>query len=668
MAGPWEEYRQQTEGAAKAGPWTEYADGTLASNDMVSLSDRDGKGFLEKLDAGARGAADTLTFGYADEIAAGLSSGFGAVGDYDEDLAQERAVDRFDEENNTYSRLAGQLAGALVPGVGVARAVAPYLAGKSAATVAGAGVGGGALYGSAYGLGSGEDTKGRISEAAKGAVIGAGAGALGTVAAKGAGWAANKLLRSKRAAQELAEVGLSDESADLVRRALVNDNANISNIADGGMLADVTPTGRSMLDAYIQRGGRAVGAAKDAIEQRAAAARNNVNAVLDEVMGKPIGTGTIVREIKEGSAEKLANVYDAAYSQPIDYASTKGRLLEQLITNRVPARAIREANELMRISGEQSKQILAKVGDDGTVTFERLPDVRQIDYITRALGDMASKSDGAGKLGGQTAKGAKLEALSRKIRDAAKSLVPEYKTALDTAADAISQRKAVEFGAKLLQPGVSRDEVLRLHSIMGKAERQAAKQGVRSFIDERLSNVYRTITDGNVEARQAVSAIKLLTTDANKSKLRMVLGRDASKVSKVIDEAATALDLRASIATNSRTYGRQAAQSALDDMATPGLLRTFVERGERGGVMEGAKAIARKAFDSDTLTAKQDKVVEEVVNALTGSRSGDAKQIAAKLVRSGATQQRAEDAARRISYILGGGVTGGATAAGSGPR
>ena len=43
------------------------------------------------VDAFMRGAADAATFGFADEIAAGLGTGFGYLGDYDQELARQRA-------------------------------------------------------------------------------------------------------------------------------------------------------------------------------------------------------------------------------------------------------------------------------------------------------------------------------------------------------------------------------------------------------------------------------------------------------------------------------------------------------------------------------------------------------------------------------------------------
>lgn len=143
---------------------------------------RDGDGVFEKIDAGVRGAADMLTLGFADEIAAGLSTGFGTLGDYDEALAEQRAVDRFDEQENPYARLAGQVGGGLTGGVGLAKSGAtlvgrqvPRLSAVAPkATATGLAAAEGAAYGGAYGFGSGEGAEDRVRDAK----IGAGTGAV----------------------------------------------------------------------------------------------------------------------------------------------------------------------------------------------------------------------------------------------------------------------------------------------------------------------------------------------------------------------------------------------------------------------------------------------------------------------------------------------------------
>lgn len=116
-----------------------------------------------ELEAGVRGVADTLTLGFADELYA-LSETVQDGGTYDENLRRQRAIDEFDEQNNSVSRLTGQIAGGFVlPGFG---ATTP---GRLAAVGAG--------YGGAYGFGSGDgSTADRLLSAAGNATVGAVAG------------------------------------------------------------------------------------------------------------------------------------------------------------------------------------------------------------------------------------------------------------------------------------------------------------------------------------------------------------------------------------------------------------------------------------------------------------------------------------------------------------
>lgn len=143
------------------------ADPTPEEAERMRQSRRESEEFrnssLGNVDAFVRGAADTVTLGLSDEIAAAGNTIFSG-GTMAENLARERATDAYDAENNFYARTGGQLAGGLaLPGFG--------------ATTAGqlARVGGG--YGAAYGFGSGEGTVGdRLVNAGKGAAIGVGSG------------------------------------------------------------------------------------------------------------------------------------------------------------------------------------------------------------------------------------------------------------------------------------------------------------------------------------------------------------------------------------------------------------------------------------------------------------------------------------------------------------
>jgi len=128
-----------------------------------------------KVGAAIDGAAQGLTFGFSDEIAAGLDSGFGYLGDYDKSLQEERA--RMAENK----RLAGgyHLAGEL-PGM-VASTLGTGGAGMARGALAAAKQG--AKYGAVSGAGYSEadSLEGRAKDALVSAGVG---GALGPVAQK----------------------------------------------------------------------------------------------------------------------------------------------------------------------------------------------------------------------------------------------------------------------------------------------------------------------------------------------------------------------------------------------------------------------------------------------------------------------------------------------------
>src|SRR6202008_2610599 len=109
---------------------------------------------------------------------------------------------------------------------------------------------------------------------------------------------------------------------------------------------------------------------------------------------------------------------------------------------------------------------------------------------------------GQGALGGQTQLGSAYQNLSRDIRGKLRQAVPEYGTALDTAADPISQVQAVKLGSKILSPSQTMDDVAIAVDGMGAAEKRAVAQGIRSDIDNRMANVTRALTDSNMDARE----------------------------------------------------------------------------------------------------------------------------------------------------------------------
>lgn len=573
------------------------------------------------LDAATTGAGDALTFGWGDE-AAGLAG---------MDTQAIRSRQEALQESNPVASTAGAIGGGLALAGPLSRL------GLSAAA-AGQGLGVRAIAGGLEGMGLGglygagaADDESRLMGAAEGGAIGGALGSAFPVVAAGAGRAYEAVRNARNANPIARQAGIRPETARALGGILEADgslgsqgSANMARAGHERMLVDAGPTAQGALDTTIQRGGRGAAIAREAIDGRVGRDSAALGQALDSILGQPKGATATREGIRTGSSAARRTAYDSAYSQPINYSDPRAMKVEELISGRVPGSAIRRANELMRAEGQQSKQILARVADDGSASFETLPDVRQLDYITRALNDLAEAGEGAGAMGGQNALGRAYQNLSRDIRDNLKTLVPEYGTALETAADPIRKSKAVELGSRMLSRGVARDEAEIAVRGMTGPEKQAVAQGIRSQIDEAMANVQRTATDPNVDARAALDALKRLSSPANREKTTLVIGdQAANRLFGEMDRVAQSFELRAGVTTNSRTFGRTAMNERVRDLAgSEGPVRTAM----RGEPVNAVKRVIQ-AITGETparQVGREDALYTELARLLT--RRGGAGQ------------------------------------------
>ncbi len=598
-------------------------------------------------DVGSVGAyisklAPGLSFGFADEAAAGIGSLF-EDRSYDEILSGLRKQDAEISEKYPVASTLGEITGAVaLPGVGGAKlaAQAPTLAGKMAL---GAGVGG--AQGGLYGFGTGEGGLGnRLKEGLSGAAIG---GALGFgIPAIGAGLQAvtrggkEMIANATLASRGAKQLGISPRAAKVLSESLSMENpgdmlASLGRAGPGAMLADGADGLRGLLDATMRSPGRASSVAAPRIDARAADSLTGINTALDSAMGAPGGVKGAQGAIRSATAPARKAAYDAAYAAPIDYASDAGMQLEGLIP-RLPGKAISYANELMRLNGEKSAQIMAKIGDDGTVTMERMPDVRQWDYIKQALDQLAESGDGAGAMGGQTRLGSAYQGLARTIRDGVAESVPEYRTALEAGADTIQRVQGVKSGTKLLSTGTTREDVAMMLDGATGPERAAIMSGVRQQIDDTLARVKAVGSDPNIDAREAQKALSLLSSRDAQDKLEMLLGNQWPAIKTQLDQGAAALGLRARTAANSATAGRLGADQVINDSVDPSALRQgkpFAAASEVAGALMGTSKSAvnrlradAKADLADVLTRPgQGPQIMQTVQALLKNAEVDPK-------------------------------------------
>lgn len=486
------------------------------------------------------------------------------------------------------------------------------------------GISGGAIAG-ADSLARGNDPTTAGLTALGGGILGAAGGAaapyIGAAFSK-AGEAGRRALGMSPSA---GEVGISRPAADLLTDTLMADNTlgtqaaiNMSQAGPRAMMADAGPNMSSLLDTAIQSSGPGARIATEAIEGRASGAYDDIIDALSGSLGDPRGVYTTAKDLRVGTAAPRQAAYDAAYETPIDYSSEAGRAIEQLMP-RIPSSVVDAAKKLMQAEGVQSQQMFAQIAQDGSVVINRMPDVRELDYITRALNTVANSTEGQGAFGKMTDLGRVYQNLARDIRNATKEAAPAYATALETAATPLQQKEALEFGARLLQPGLARDEAADVINGLTGPQRQFAKQGVASQIDEALANVRAVASDPNLDAREAKKALQDLSSRAARDKIALLMGDEAASTAlfKQLDEAARSLELRANTSTNSRTFARTALNDTVQSYINDGAVNQALQ----GKPINAAQSIVQALTGRDARGRKaiSDKVYAEIAELLTMS-------------------------------------------------
>ncbi len=513
----------------------------------------------------------------------------------------------------------------------------------------------GAVGGGLGAIGGAANSTGGLKERAEGALKGAGGGAAIGAAfpllARGAGAVYDNVAGRFAANDAASRMGIDPEAARFLQTRLAADDslgpAGMQRMRAAGpeaMLADAGPSARNTLDYAIQSSGGAGRAARDAIDQRVVRSNTRAEQGMDAALGRPQGVYTAEEGLRAGARPQTHEAYEGpngAYAQSIDYAAAPGRELESLLQS-VPPEAIARANRLMRIGRDPaSRQIMADIADDGTVTFRTMPDVRQLDYITRALNEEARHGIGAGAMGGQTDMGRAITNLSRDIRQALRQAVPEYATALETAATPIGQREALQFGADILSPALARDEAVATARAMTGPERAFARQGVRSRIDEVVANVKQMASDPNFDARELRKMLTEVSSPAARVKIAALFDNpsDANQLFGTLDEAMRSLELRAGVADNSRTFQRQEMGRQVDAVTNPqGMLATL----GKGEPLNAGKRLAQAVtgLTPERSLAAKDAMMRDVVRLLTQQGPG-AVQTAGTLSRLGNQRQMA---------------------------
>lgn len=636
-------------------------------------------------------AQDQMTLSGVSPLLAGVtkfSQGLPFVGEYSDELTgmidpaageQQRAVQGAMDRQYPKTSTALQIGGGIAGSAPLAALAAPAIVGAAPASLAmrvaagaGAGAAAGGVEGAVSGYGAGQgDTRmeSAVTRGLTGAALGGFIGGAAPAVASGIKNLAESL-KGRDVNVIAGQFGISKDAAKVVKAAIENDDLQAAQVAlrragSNAMLADASPGAAQILDTAMQAGGAANRIGREAVETRAIAANDSLTRSLDTILGPVQGLRGATSEIASRTAPARAAAYERAYGTAIDYAADQGRAIEGVLA-RIPPRtiqaAISEANDAMRAAGVTNKQIMAEIGDDGAVVFREMPNVQQLDELKKALQSIGQSETDAltGKISGA---GMRANRLARELSEAVADAVPTYRTAVRLGGDKIAEQNALEAGRKLLLPGTTRESVAEVMAGASREAKDAARRGLRSYIDDTLANVQAAMTnfDPNnpTAAAEAVKLVKQLSSRANREKVEMVLGpARADALFRQLDEAGTQLATRAAVARNSATASRLAGQQMVNEITSPGALGSLMQ-GEPGQALRQIVQLFTGQGGEAQMARKQ-AIYGEIAQALTGMRGQQAQDALQIVERAIAGQPISSAEAARIARTL---TTGGALAA-----
>jgi hypothetical protein len=492
----------------------------------------------------------------------------------------------------------------------------------------------GGLEGLVSGYGRGKDDEDRKNQAVTGAAFGTG---FGTLAGPFAGlihggkklWENFVGTTSSKIAKEL---GISEPAARVIKETFDSGGdinvavANIERAGSEGMVVDSGKAAEALLDAASSLSPEGASTATKNLGGRMSRSRENVSDTLDETLGTPpLGPKQAVGDIANRTKDARNKAYEEAYNSPIPYANKKGDVIVSVldrIPNRIKKEAIEKANELMQISGiTRDKHIKAEILDNGDIIFSsdpnKMPNIMQLDYMKRALGNLAYKSSNLDNFGRLTADGQVYQGLSRDLKNAVSDAVPLYGKAVKLGGDKISEEAAFGIGSKLLNTKTSVEDVVLAMRNGSDAEKAAAKQGLRFQIETILNNVKNIASNqfDDLSAREVSQAVKDLSSDNARTKIRAVLGQEADAFLSQIDEVAQSSRILASQALNSKTAPRQVINE---------FNKAIVDEGNffRGASLgDAVKSLISSPVNEPKLFRE---MYADVAKALTESRGPDA--------------------------------------------
>jgi len=481
MGGPWEKY--QTNNANPSGPWSKYqTQEGQAPEQKATLG--------HKIGATIDGLAQGATLGYSDEIAGGLQTGFGLLGDYTQARDAERA--RMDENKRLAGgyRLGGEIGGGLAGGIGLlksgltaTRLVPQALSGvkKMAATGLGLAADGVALGGlSAHGSDQDIPTGMMI-----GGVLGALSGPISAVAS-GVGKTAGGMLgigNKGRAESALGSAiqrsgkSVSDLRSDLGQSVV--DGQDVYTLADS-----LGNSGQRMLSGVARSPGDKRQAIAEMLESRQSGQGQRLSSTLEDGFAAKVTADKTKSNVKTARRAVGNMLYDAASEGA--GAVDVGKAVKIIDDFNTPG-VMSIADD--GISPDSINKVLSRAK---SILTDGKSQASNFDRVLRAKQDISDLAQSATRAGADN-KARMLNKVSYALDEALENSSGIYRQANDSFRDASRLMDSVDYGKAAYGRGRADDKI----SAFGNMSPEL-KQGFRTgYADRALEKIEKSAVGAN---------------------------------------------------------------------------------------------------------------------------------------------------------------------------
>jgi len=621
---PFGEYLRGKAQNPKAGEAPEARDARLYGQPMRGPS---------KLTSGIAGAADTASFGFGDEIAAGMSAMTGPE-DYKMALAGIREAQQIAQGENPKSYLAGQVVGGVAQGAGLtgaglttARMVPTVTTGaKQLGARMLAGGADGLAQGAAYGFGSGE---GGLEERGKSALINGGLGlAMGS--------AAPAIVSGVRGAFQRLGMGAQGTASDKLMAVLGRAGMSPDDIAAKMREADALGyggqytaadalgiPGQNSLAAVTRSASHAGDEAQKMLDARMSEAPRRLASAFDEAGG--VGGQTakqLASELKkERSVLGLAE-YGAARdaSGAIDVSGAIGKADEFLTpgVNKLVSPQSGIADDSVEAAMRKARSFLT----DGKSTLT------DFDSVMRAKMEIQNLADAA-KPGSDKAR--RLKDMVFALDDSLANASEPYAKARDTWKSYSRAGEAVDEGTAAATRGRFKDTIPAF-----QAKDDLGKQGFSAGYYDNLA--------GTVENNPSRVAGVLRELNAPQSaRQQEVQAISGPAGNTLLSKAKIEQDM---LDTYNATKGSRTALNLSEDAAGGSGAGGMIKAALTGNFGNMAKSVLD--FGVDRLTGQTNSSRELIARALLGQGPQAAAQIAKAIEKNVGSKQKADAIMRAL--------------------